>query len=203
MTAAAAASNPAAVPKAPAAPTRGMQLANFVVFQLAWFAAVLGAAHRLPLWGTACVAAAIAWHLAVSARPAQEARLIALASVIGLVVETTIANQGHVAYPSGQPLAWLAPYWMVALWAEFAIALNVTMRWMRHRPWLAAVLGAIAGPTAFASGVELGGAQFIHRTPALAMLSASWALAMPLLMWLSVRFDGVSAPSAPKVSSRV
>ena len=29
-----------------AAPTRAVQLSNFVVFQLAWFAAVLGAAHR-------------------------------------------------------------------------------------------------------------------------------------------------------------
>ncbi|MES1162434.1 MAG: DUF2878 family protein, partial [Rhizobacter sp.] len=97
----------------PVAPTRPVQIANFVVFQAAWFAAVLGAAHHIPLWGTACVIAAIAWHLGVSARPAQEAKLIGFACAIGFVVESAIALQGNVRYPSGQPVAWLAPYWMV------------------------------------------------------------------------------------------
>lgn len=64
-------------------PTRAVQLSNFAVFQLAWFAAVLGAAH--------------------GARPAQEARLVAAACLVGFAIETAIVLQGHVAYPSGQP----------------------------------------------------------------------------------------------------
>jgi len=181
------------------APTRRLQILNFVVFQAAWFAAVLGAAHQIPLWGTACVLAAIAWHLAVSARPAQEAKLIGFACAIGLVVESAVVQQGHVRYPSGQPITWLAPYWMVALWGELAIALNVTMRWMKRRLGLAAALGAVAGPMAFASGVRLGGAQFVDTVPALAMLAGAWAVAMPVLMWLSNRFDGVAVPEAARV----
>ena len=185
--------------RGPAAPTRGVQIANFVVFQSAWFAAVLGAAHQIPLWGTVCVIAAIAWHLGVTARPAQEAKLIGLACVIGFVVESAIAMQGNVTYASGQPVAWLAPYWMVALWGELAIALNVTMRWMKRRLWLASLLGAIAGPASFVSGVKLGGAQFIHQTPALITLACAWALLMPLLIWLSNRFDGVAVPGGSRV----
>ncbi|MES3014244.1 MAG: DUF2878 domain-containing protein [Pseudomonadota bacterium] len=176
-----------------------MQIANVVVFQAAWFAAVLGAAHHIPLWGTACVIAAIAWHLGVSARPAQEAKLIGLACAIGFVVESAVAIQGHVAYPSGQPVSWLAPYWMVALWGELAIALNVTMRWMKQRLWLAVLLGAVGGPAAFSAGVTLGGAEFIDRTPALATLAVVYAVLMPLLVWLSSRFDGVSVPETSSV----
>ena len=176
----------------PAAPTRGVQIANFVVFQAAWFAAVLGAAHQLPLWGTACVIAAIAWHLGISARPAHEAKLIGLACAIGFVVESAVVMQGHITYPSGQPVTWLAPYWMVALWGELAIALNVTMRWMKRRLWLAALFGAVGGPMAFAAGVRLGGAAFVDKTPALVTLVCIYAVAMPLLVWLSRRFDGVS-----------
>ena len=182
----------------PVAPTRAVQIANFVVFQAAWFAAVLGAAHHIPLWGTACLIAAVAWHLGVSARPAQEARLIGFACAIGFVVESAVAMQGHVSYASGQPVSWLAPYWMVALWGEFAIALNVTMRWMKRRLWLAAVLGAVAGPMAFVSGVRLGGAQFVDPAPALVMLTLCWAVSMPLLVWLSNRFDGVWVPEASR-----
>ena len=177
-----------------AAPTRALQLANFVVFQAAWFAAVLSAAHRIPLWGTACVIAAIAWHLGMSARPALEARLVAIACLIGFLVESGVAWQGHVRYPSGQPDPHLAPYWMVALWGLLAIALNVTLRWLKRRPGLAAALGAILGPASFASGVRLGGAQFVDTLPALLTLAFSWALLMPALMWLSDRFDGVVLP---------
>ena len=177
-----------------ARPTRAIQLANFVVFQSAWFAAVLGAANRLPLWGTACVVAAIGWHLAVSARPAREARLVGIACLIGLVVESAIVLQGFVAYPSGQPDPRVAPYWIVALWGLFAIALNVTLRWLKRRWWLAAVLGAVAGPASFASGVALGGAEFIDAAPALVTLAFAWGMLLPILMWLSDRFDGVAVP---------
>ena len=173
-------------------PTRTTQLINFLVFQSAWFAAVLGAAHQVPLWGTAAVLAAFAWHLSVSARPAEEAKLFAVVCVIGFVVETGNVLLGHVSYPSGQPVAGLAPYWMVALWGLLAITLNVTMRWMKGRYLLAAVLGAIAGPVSFVSGAKLGAAQFIHTTPALIIMAGTWALLMPALMRLSMRFDGVA-----------
>lgn len=173
-------------------PTRATQWTNAVVFQCAWFAAVLGAAHRMPLLGTLCVLAAIAWHLAVSERPAQEARLVVAVSVLGFLIESAIVRQGHVAYPSGQPYAGLAPYWIVALWGLLAIALNVTMRWLRGRPWLAAALGAVLGPLSFSSGVRLGGAQLLQPTPALLTLALVWAVALPLLVRLSMHFDGVS-----------
>jgi hypothetical protein len=174
------------------APTRGIQLANFVVFQAAWFAAVLGAAHRFPVWGTVAIVAAIAWHLIVSARPEQEARLVALACAIGFAIETAAVWLGNVAYPSGQPIAWLAPYWMVALWGLLAIALNVTMRWLKPRLWLAALFGAVGGPMSFVGGVKLGGASFVHETAALVTMAAVWAVLMPALVWASNRFDGVA-----------
>jgi hypothetical protein len=87
---------------------------------------------------------------------------------------------------------------MVALWGLLAIALNVTMRWLKGRYWLAALLGAVAGPASFASGVKLGGAQFIDTVPALLTMAFTWGLLMPALMWLSMRFDGVLAPEAAR-----
>ena len=191
--------DPGSWAKGPTRPTRWVQLANFVIFQSAWFCAVLGAARSLPLWGTLAIALAIAWHLAVSARPLEEAKLIAIVSLIGLVVETANVFLGYVSYPSGQPDPHLAPYWMVAMWSLLAIALNVTMRWLKGRFWLAAVLGAVAGPASFVSGVRLGGARFVDTVPALIVMAAIWAVAMPSLMALSDRFDGVAEPKASNV----
>jgi Protein of unknown function (DUF2878) len=173
-------------------PTRTMQVLNFVLFQAAWFAGVLGAAHGAPLLGTIAVFAVIAWHVSVSARPIAEAKLVGAALLIGAVFETFCAQLGQVAFTSGQPEPYLPPYWMVAMWGLLAIALNVTMRWMKRRWLLAAVLGAIAGPMSYAAGVRLGAATFIHATSAIATLVIAWALLMPLMMWLSDRFDGVA-----------
>lgn len=175
-------------------PTPTIRFANIAVSQLAWFSAVLGAARHIPLWGTACVLAAIGWHLAVSARPKREACLVGLAMLIGFVTESVHTATGQVSYPSGQFDPRLAPYWIVALWGLFAIGLNVTLRWLRHRLWLAALLGAVAGPLAFASGVRLGAAQFVHAQPAVLALALGWAIALPTLVWLSTRFDGVAVP---------
>jgi hypothetical protein len=189
---------PLAPERAPAAPSRRRQLANFVLFEAAWFACILGVAHGRPLWGTAAVVAVIAWHLAISARPAIELALVASLCVIGLAAESLVVAQGHVAYPAGQPVAWLAPYWMVALWGEFAIALNVTLRWLKRRPLLALVLGAVFGPLSFLGGVRLGGARFIDEAPALITLAVMWAVLMPLVMALSDRLDGVAPPGTPR-----
>ena len=173
-------------------PSRARLLANFAVFEAAWFACILGVAHGRPLEGTAAVVVAIAWHVAISARPATELALVAALGAIGLVAESAVVAQGHVAYAAGQPVAWLAPYWMVALWAEFAIALNVTLRWLKGKPLLAAVLGAVFGPLSFLAGVRLGGARFVDEAAALVTLVFMWAVLMPLAMALSDRLDGVA-----------
>ena len=173
-------------------PSRGRLFANFAVFEAAWFACILGVAHGQPLWGTAPIVAAVAWHVAISARPAAELALVGVLCAIGLVAESAMVALGHVAYPCGQPIAWLAPYWLVALWGEFAIALNVTLRWLKRRPLLAAALGAVFGPLSFLGGVRLGAARFIDEPAALVALAAMWALLVPLVMAASDRLDGVT-----------
>ena len=173
------------------APSLARRLVNFAVYEAAWFACIFGVAHGRPLWGTAAVGAAIAWHVAISARPAAELALIVILCAIGLVAESLVVAQGNVAYPAGQPVAWLAPYWLVALWGEFGIALNVTLRWLKRKPWLAALLGAVFGPLSFMGGVRMGGARFVDEPAALVTLVLMWAVLMPLVMWISDRFDGV------------
>ncbi|MEO8921680.1 MAG: DUF2878 domain-containing protein [Caldimonas sp.] len=185
-----------------ALPTRRKLFVNFTLFQCAWFAAVLGAAYGQPLLGTVCVVAAIAFHVAASARPSVELRFVAAVCAAGFVAESVIAMQGHIAYPSGQPVAWLAPYWIVTLWGLLATAPNVTLRWLKRRPALAALLGAVLGPMSFAGGVRLGGARLVDPATALVTMALMWAVLMPALMWLSTRLDGIAVhvPAALRTS---
>ena len=172
-------------------PSRGRVLANVVAFEAAWFACLLGVAHGQAGWGTAAVVVAIAWHVAISARPATELALAGVLCAIGLAAESVMVALGHVAYPAGQPVAALPPYWLVALWGEFAMAPNVTLRWLKRRPWLAAALGAVFDPLSFLGGARLGAARLVDEPAALVSLAVMWALLMPLLMAVSDRLDGV------------
>jgi len=174
-------------------PSRAAWIVSLVTFQAAWFAAVLGAAHRRPVLGTACVAAAVAGHVALARRPREELAFVFAVAGGGFLVESLGLVQGHIVYASGQPVAWLAPYWIVALWALLATAPNVTLRWLKDRLVLAAVLGAICGPASFFAGVRLGGARFLDAAPALVTLAVTWAVLMPALMALSTRLDGYAA----------
>lgn len=180
-------------------PTRRAMLVNALVFQGGWFACVLGAAQGWPWAGTGFAIAVLAWHLLGAARPAQEAKLAAAAVAIGLVFDAAMLALGLVDYPNGWFAPGLGPHWMAALWLQFALTLNVSMRWLHGRAGLAALLGAIAGPLSFWGGARLGAATLVEPIAALAFLAVGWGLLMPALMRLAGRFDGI-APRAGVVS---
>lgn len=181
-------------------PGRRWQWSNFLWTQLAWFAAVLGAAQGLPAWGALPALAVLLWHLRLAPRPRPEAALLLLAAALGSACDALVLRQGVLAYTSGQWSAAMPPAWMAALWAVFATSLNVTLRWLHGRPWLAALIGAVAGPLAFLSGARLGAAELLEPQRALALLALEWAIVLPILTACARRLDGVALapPAAPK-----
>jgi hypothetical protein len=168
---------------------------NFIVFQAAWFSCVLGAANGLPWAGPLAVLAAVMLHLRLSRQPSLEIRLILAAVALGLLADAALLATGWVAFPNGAWLPGAAPYWMAAMWALFATTLNVSMRWLRSRLWLAMAAGAIGGPLSYWAGERLGAMSFVEPVPALLAIAAAWVVAMPLLTLLSCRFDGVEPPA--------
>jgi len=162
---------------------------NFALFQVAWFACVLGAANGAPWLGPLVVAAVVAYHLKRVPEPRAEVILLMLAAMTGLVFDSLLVSAGWLAYSSGQWHPLLAPYWIVAMWIGFATTLNVSMAWLKGRSYLAFVLGAIGGPLAYLGGAKLGGVSLVDTTAALAALAMGWALIMPLLMLAAQRLD--------------
>lgn len=181
-------------------PPRRLLWANLIWTQAAWFAAVLGAAHGRPVLGSLPVLAGLGWHLATVRRPGPELRLVLCATLLGTLADAVPVQLGAVAYAHGQWSAALPPFWLSGLWAAFATSLNLTLRWLHGRPWLAALLGAVAGPLAFSSGVRLGGAQFVDAPLALGWLALEWALLLPLLCWLGQRLDGAAGPATVRAA---
>jgi hypothetical protein len=73
----------------------------------------------------------------------------------------------------------------------FATTLNVSLRWLKGRWVLAALLGGSAGPLSFYAGHRLGGVAFADPVYSLTVLGLGWAVLMPLLLWLGGRLDGL------------
>jgi hypothetical protein len=158
---------------------------NFAVFQAGWWACVLGAAHDRAAAGSLFAVLVIAAHVVLVARPLRELRLVAIALSIGVVWDSAMLMSGWLDFRSGFFVPGMAPHWILALWALFAITLNHSLAWLRGRLPAAALLGAIAGPLAYWGGVQLGAVVFIEPLHALLALAAGWAIFTPLLVRLA------------------
>jgi hypothetical protein len=163
---------------------------NVVLFQVGWFACVLGAAYGLPLGGALVATAIVGWHLARAAQPRQELALVAVATLAGAAFETVLVHTGWVRFDSGVLFEGAPPYWMVALWAVFATTLNVSLRWLQGHAALAATLGAVGGPAAYYAGAQLGAIELVAAGAALAAIGAGWAVLAPALLGAARRLDG-------------
>ena len=67
-------------------------LVNFVLFQIGWFACVLGAAHGMPSLGVAVATAVVAYHLLRASRARPELVLILVAAAIGFIVDSALVT---------------------------------------------------------------------------------------------------------------
>ena len=174
-------------------------LGNLVAFQAGWFACVLGAANGRYLLGPAVVAAGVALHLALSEDRRGQALLLAAAAVLGLLVETALSAIGATAPARDAIPSPLPPLWLIALWPNFAAALPVSLRFLRGKTALSAVLGAVAGPGAYYGGARLGALSFPGGDGfGLALLAVVWAVSVPLLVRLSERVEGAGQPLLTK-----
>jgi len=184
---------------------------NVVFFQAGWFACVLGASAGWPALGPLVVALWLLLHLASSGRPRAEIATIVAAGLIGYAADSLLVMADVLAFPSGARLGGPSPLWMVALWMNLAGTLGLSMRWLRGRPLLAALFGAIGAPLSYLAGARLGAAQIAAPFTALAggaagmiapepgsvlslaaglgAIALEWAIAMPLLLAIADALD--------------
>ena len=166
-------------------------LFNLVIFDVAWFSSVVGGAREMPWLGPLAVLVALMIHCRAARNMTEEVLLILSCAIIGAVFDSFLVASGWVTYKVGLFSDHLAPYWIITMWMLFATTLNVSMRWLRGKPWLAALFGAVGGPISYLTGEELGGIVLINQSAALLALAIGWAIMMPMLMWLSERLDGM------------
>jgi hypothetical protein len=170
-------------------------LVNLLFFKGVWLGSLIGAGSGRPWLGLLLLSGFLVWHLFHSEHRRVDLYLLAAAGVTGLVLDTLFLQLGVLNYAHPLPSADLAPFWIVLMWMNFALTLNLSMRWLQGRYWLAAAMGLAGGPLAYIAGVELGAAQWAMTTgSALLVIGLAWSLAVPLLAGFAHRL--MSRPAA-------
>jgi hypothetical protein len=167
-------------------------VANVALFQAGWFACVMAGAHGQVWIALSGLAAVLGWHLLRARQPRRELVLTAIVALVGAIYETLLAQTGWMRPTTGEWIPGMAAYWLVCLWAVFATTLNVSLRWLRARPLVAAAFGAIGGPLAYYAGSRLGALELAVPELALTSIAIGWAVLTPALLMLARRLDGYS-----------
>jgi hypothetical protein len=171
--------------------------ANFVGYQLVWFAVVGTAGGSRPWLGLVAAAAFMVLQLALSDRRALDARLLIVAFVFGLVIDGSLSGLGWLRYAGASPALppGGAPLWILALWTSFSLTLTRSLAWLSGHPLWAAVFGAIGGPIAYWSAAR--GFHAVRFVPpsyrAIAALAAGWSAAMTVLFYTVRRWPRTAA----------
>ncbi|MCX7185926.1 MAG: DUF2878 domain-containing protein [Methylophilales bacterium] len=162
---------------------------NVILFQLSWFACVLGAANNLPYMGIIVTAGILAWHLMQAKAPKTELWLTGIALALGASFDQALLSFNLVTYMHHGWSSSVVPVWILALWLGFSTILNVSLRWMRNQHLVAILFGFVGGPLAYLSAEKLG-AVVILSNISYVTLALGWAIITPILLFISKRFDG-------------
>lgn len=167
---------------------------NLIGYQLAWLITVGGAAAGMswPAWSAAIVL--FCGHLLFSAHRSLDLRLMALAAVLGSLLDGVLASTGWVHYSPAVPAVPVSgcPSWILALWIAFSTTLTRSLGWLRRRGAAAALFGGVGGPLAYwAAERGWGVIEFSPpRWQGLTALAVGWAIALALLVRVAGKQSG-------------
>lgn len=172
-------------------------LVNLALYELGWFACVLGAASGQGGAGAAVAGGLLLSHLALANDRTSEVKIVAVCGAVGFALDSAQALTGRLSFtgPSFVSVSALAPVWVVMLWLQLGTTLRHSLRWLGGRYLLAAALGTVGGPIAFLAGERLGAATWGEPRWLTALsLAVVWGLATPLLVFAAARI-GAGRPS--------
>jgi hypothetical protein len=167
-----------------------MLVLNFILFQIAWFACVLGAAMAKPWLGVLITAVILAWHLYQSKNLSSELKLLVYTVMIGALLDQALVSFNLVNYLYHGWHQSIVPVWILALWLAFATTLNMSLRWMQTRYFVGFIFGMIGGPLAYLAAEKLR-AVTITSQLSFVVLAIGWAMITPTLLYIARRVNAV------------
>jgi hypothetical protein len=169
-----------------------------------WFACILGAAHDRHWQGAVAVTVLLLMHVATKAhRSVCRILAVVLLSVLfGFCFDSLLILAGVYA-----PTRWLMPspfatIWLIALWANFGLIVDVPLGRLQKHLVIAAVFGGVFGPVAYLGGQRLGAIQVAEPAGVnIAVLACAWAVGLAFLLFLARLLPAFAPPQRGQTES--
>jgi len=153
-------------------------LVNVILYQAVWFLCVFKENS-----GALIALAFLVVHLYFSTCRYRDIRMMALLLAIGVLIDGTLYLAGFMTY---NVQAIPIPFWLAVVWLALATLPHHSLRWLKQRPFLSSLLGALGGPLAYWAGVKAGAASFsLPLITSLALLAFIWGVLWPFTMYIA------------------
>lgn len=154
-------------------------LVNILFYQAIWVLCVI-VGNKGAIAGLIIVLV----HLVITDRRIDDLKMMGFMLFTGLLVDGTLQQVGFFTFTvSGFPI----PFWLMVIWLGLAITPHHSLAWLKNRPLLSLLFGAMGGPLAYWAGARLGAASFnwqlLYSLPLLALI---WGILWPAVMLFSV-----------------
>jgi hypothetical protein len=161
---------------------------NILGFQTAWWACIAGVGRNFEIPALLYGLVLAGLHIRFAHQPQQEAKLAALALVVGMAADTVLQTTSVILF-YGWALGPLSPFWLWLLWALFAMTLNTSLKFLQSQTlWLSVAAGLVFGPLTYYAGAQLGAASIDNTPFHCGALAFTWAIALPVLVYSARHF---------------
>ena len=158
---------------------------NIVGFQIGWWMCALGAKNGLDYLGPIYMVFFLVIHMIFFSEKKFEIILVIFGVILGSFVDTSFKYFNIINYLPASS-SFLAPLWIVAMWAGFCATLNHSLSWLKDKHIISFLMGAIFGPLSYVAGEKMGIIFFIaSHLYTLVLLAIVWGISIPLLLWIN------------------
>jgi len=161
----------------------GYRVANGLLFYLNWFICLEGVISGRPFLGVISSVVILCIHFFIVKQRLQDFILVATLIFFGLLVDTTLMNNGVLQFASPNKFfVSLAPIWVLSLHAIFGTTINHSLAYLDRHWLMSAIFGAGGGGFSYFVGEKVGAVEFLLPTyESVAVIALVWMIYFPLI----------------------
>lgn len=157
-------------------------LLKLLAFQVLGFALVASPALDLDRFAVTLLCLWLPVHLYFSACANADRRVLLATLLLGPCCDLILLHSGLIEYHGVTLSAALPPLWIYAMWANFALLLNHSLRILGGYIWLSVPVALMSAPLAYFGGSALGAATLTEPTwQPLSVVALCWLIIVPTL----------------------
>ena len=161
-----------------------IKIYDIIGFKLCWVLCAFSTKWEQPYLGPIVTLLFLLIHLAIVKFNDKDIKIISLAILIGLIVDSLFFRFGLIVYEGGVLANFkIAPLWILSMWGGFAATLLYSLNSIKNRYMVSGLIGLIGGPVSYNAGVQIGSIE-INEPLGYIMLAITWGAIIPCLFYV-------------------